>query len=104
MLVHSCPCCHADLANGPAPKKQKKTKKDDVLPSLDAMLGDGAASNSTDQPAGTDFTHSASGPQEAALHLLESLLQVCTGPGPICSFAPARVIHACYVLDLNVHV
>lgn len=83
MPAHSCPCCDADLANGHAPKKQKKSKKDDALPSLDAMLADGAASNSTGQPAGTDFTNSPSGPQEAALHLLESLIQVGTGPGSI---------------------
>lgn len=48
-------CCPG-LANGHVPKKQKRNKKEDALPSLDAMLADGIASSGAQQQPGTDFT------------------------------------------------
>ncbi len=68
--------CGPGLANGHFPKKQKKNKKEDALPSLDAMLADGIASSGAQQQPGTDFNSTSPGPQEAALHMLESLVQV----------------------------
>lgn len=69
-------CCCPGLANGHVAKKQKKNKKEDALPSLDAMLADGMASSGAQQQPGTDFNATSPGPQEAALHMLESLVQV----------------------------
>ena len=69
-----CAVC-TGLANGHPHKKQKKNKKDDSLPSLDAMLADGAL-GSTEQQSSSDLNTGSAGPQEAALHLLQSLLQV----------------------------
>lgn len=68
-------CCPG-LANGHVAKKQKKNKKEDALPSLDAMLADGMASSGAQQQPGTDLNTTSPGPQEAALHMLESLVQV----------------------------
>ncbi|DBA67897.1 TPA: hypothetical protein ACH3X2_014105 [Trebouxia sp. C0005] len=63
------------LVSDHVPKKQKKNKKEDALPSLDAMLADGTASSGAQQQPGTDFNCTSPGPQEAALHMLESLVQ-----------------------------
>ena len=68
-------CCPG-LVSDHVPKKQKKNKKEDALPSLDAMLADGTASSGAQQQPGTDFNCTSPGPQEAALHMLESLVQV----------------------------
>ena len=87
-------CCPG-LANGHVPKKHKKNKKEDALPSLDAMLADDIASNGAQQQPGTDFNSSSPGPQEAALHMLESLVQV-SSLLPCISWSPwYNYVHSC---------
>ena len=51
------------------------------------MLTDGsgaAPAAGTDQQASIGLSSSSAGPQEAALHLLANLMQVCTCP-PLCT-------------------
>jgi len=85
-------CCPG-LANGHVPKKQKRNKKEDALPSLDAMLADGIASSGAQQQPGTDFNGTSPGAQEAALHMLESLVQVSSLLSGLC--------RACILMKAN---
>ena len=64
------------MPNGGPPKKQKKGKKDDALPLLDGLLADSEGVASQHQPHDLELGDSAAAVQQAALHLLESLLQV----------------------------
>ena len=83
-MPHAHLWCCPGLANGHVPKKQKKNKKEDALPSLDAMLADGIASSDAQQQPGTAFNVTSPGPQEAALHMLESLVQVSSVLSGLC--------------------
>ncbi len=77
-MLHVHLLCCPGLVNGHVPKKHKKNKKEDALPSLDGMLADSIASSGAQQQqqSGTDFNTTSPGPQEAALHMLECLVQV----------------------------
>lgn len=90
LLLHADTClvcilavsCHPGLPNGHPPKKQKKSKKDDELPSFESMLdgsggGNGVAgATAQQQQRSSGLNSSSAGAQEAALQLLQSLLQV----------------------------
>ncbi len=95
-MPHAHLLCYPGLVNGHVPKKHKKNKKEDALPSLDAMLADGIASSGAQQQPGTDFNSSSPGPQEAALHMLECLVQVSpvlSGLCRACMLTKATCLH-----------
>ena len=87
-----CPDMHCDinsavpfysgLPNGHPPKKQKKSKKDEQLPSYESMVdgsgmtGVSGAAAAAQQQSSSGFDSNSAGAQEAALHLVQSLLQV----------------------------
>lgn len=81
------------LPNGHPPKKQKKSKKDDELPSYESMMdgsgGSGMNNASEQPPSGSSLGSGSAGAQEAALYLLQSLLQVT----PSCSFLMFALMH-----------
>ena len=67
----------AGLPNGHISKKRKKSKKDDALPSLDGMLSnDDSLAFGSQRGGDDDLCIASAATQEAALQLLESLLEV----------------------------
>lgn len=73
--------CQSGLPNGHPPKKQKKSKTDNELPSFESMMdiSNGNSMTGVDaqqQQSSSSLDSSSAGAQEAALQLLQSLLQV----------------------------
>ena len=74
--------CYSGLPTGHPPKKQKKSKKDDELPSFESMMdgsggsGMAGAAAQQQQQSSCGLDSSSAGAQEAALQLLQFLLQV----------------------------
>lgn len=93
---------YSGLPNGHAPpKKQKKSKKDDELPSYESMMDGAGVSGMTNaseqQPSSSNLDTCSAGAQEAALHLLQSLLQVTASCSlPMGCFVAAQVFYPCF--------